>query len=100
MRNRKTAEGDVFIATFNEKTRTVSDDHLTMIFAAVGARHGYEDVGAEFAALEDFKVKRSSMPHCNRASWIPMYRCRIRRRSAGSTGRSWQSNCVGSTACM
>ena len=40
MRNRKTAEGEVFIATFNEKNRTVSDDHLTMIFAAVGARHG------------------------------------------------------------
>ena len=57
MRNRKTAEGDVFIATFNEKNRTVSDDHLTMIFSAVGARHGYEDVGAEFAALEDFKVR-------------------------------------------
>ncbi|WII09570.1 hypothetical protein O8W32_01755 [Methanomassiliicoccales archaeon LGM-DZ1] len=57
MRNRTTAEGDVFIATFNEKNRTVSDDHLTMIFSAVGARHGYEDVGAEFAALEDFKVR-------------------------------------------
>ena len=57
MRNRTTAEGDVFIATFNEKNRTVSDDHLAMIFSAVGARHGYEDVGAEFAALEDFKVR-------------------------------------------
>ena len=57
MRNRRTAEGDIFIATFNEKNRTVSDDHLTMIFSAVGSRHGYEDVGAEFAALEDFKVR-------------------------------------------
>ena len=28
-----------------------------MIFSAVGARHGYNDVGAEFAALEDFKVR-------------------------------------------
>ena len=28
-----------------------------MIFASVRARHGYEDVGAEFADLEDFKVR-------------------------------------------
>lgn len=68
MRNRKTVEGDVFIATFNEKNRTVSDDHLTMIFSAVGARHGYEDVGAEFAAFEDFKVRWQRSYHWIRFS--------------------------------
>ncbi len=57
MRKRKTAEGDILIAAFNEKNRTVPDDRLTMIFADVGAGYGYRDVGAEFVALEDFKVR-------------------------------------------
>lgn len=28
-----------------------------LIFADVGAKYGYGDVGAEFAALEDFKIR-------------------------------------------
>ncbi len=38
-------------------SRTVSDKRLTLIFTDVGAKYGYEDVGAEFAALEDFKIR-------------------------------------------
>lgn len=45
------------IASFNSKNRTVTDEHLTAIFTEVGYRYGYEDVGAEFAALTDFKVR-------------------------------------------
>ena len=56
MRNRKTAEGDVFIAIFNEKNRTVSDEKLSRTFADVGRRYGYDDVVAEFVELTDFKV--------------------------------------------
>ena len=36
MRNRTTAEGDIFIATFNEKNRTVSDEKLSRTFADAG----------------------------------------------------------------
>ena len=57
MRNRTTAEGDIFIATFNEKNRTVSDEKLSRIFADVGRRYGYDDVAAEFVELTDFKVR-------------------------------------------
>lgn len=57
MRNRTTAEGDIFIATFNEKNRTVSDEKLSSIFADVGRRYGYGDVAAEFVELTDFKVR-------------------------------------------
>jgi hypothetical protein len=57
MRNRPTVGDDVYIATFNSKNRTVSDEHLTAIFAAVGREYGYEDTEAEFAALTDFKVR-------------------------------------------
>lgn len=57
MRNRTTAEGDIFIATFNEKNRTVSDEKLSSIFADVGRRYGYDDVAAEFVELTDFKVR-------------------------------------------
>ena len=40
MGNRTTAEGDVFIATFNEKNRTVSDEKLSRIFADYVFRRG------------------------------------------------------------
>ena len=57
MRKRNTVGDDVFIATFNEKNRTVSDEHLTDIFTEVGRRYGYDDVDAEFADLRDFKCR-------------------------------------------
>ena len=59
MRKRNTVGSDVLIATFNSRNRTVSDEHLTSVFADVGYRYGYEDVGAEFSPLTDFKVKWS-----------------------------------------
>ena len=57
MRKRNTVGDDVFIATFNEKNRTVSDEHLTDIFTEVGRRYGYDDVAAEFGDLRDFKCR-------------------------------------------
>ncbi len=57
MWKRKTVSDGITIATFNSKNRTVSDQHLTQIFADVGRRYGYDDVGAEFSPLTDFKVR-------------------------------------------
>ena len=57
MRKRTTVGDDVFIATYNSKNRTVSDERLTAIFSGVGQRYGYQDVAAEFSALTDFKVR-------------------------------------------
>ena len=59
MRKRTTVSDDILIATYNSRNRTVSDEHLTDIFAEVGSRYGYEDVGAEFSPLTDMKVKWS-----------------------------------------
>ena len=57
MRKGNTVGDEVLIATYNSKNRTVTDGHLTEIFAEVGRRYGYEDVKAEFTALKDFKVR-------------------------------------------
>ncbi len=57
MRKGNAVGDEILIATYNSKNRTVSDEHLSEIFSAVGARYGYGDVRAEFAALKDFKVR-------------------------------------------
>jgi len=57
MRKENAVGDEILIATYNSKNRTVSDEHLSEIFSAVGARYGYGDVRAEFAALKDFKVR-------------------------------------------
>lgn len=57
MLKRNAVSDGITVATFNEKNRTVTDDHLTQIFSAVGRRHGYKDVMAEFVAFKDMKVR-------------------------------------------
>ena len=57
MWNRKTVGGDIVIASYNSTNRTVSDAHLSDIFSDVGSRYGFMDVGAEFSAFTDFKVR-------------------------------------------
>ena len=56
MRNR-TRNGEVFISSFNEKNRTVSDEHLTEIFARVGTAYGFDEVIAGFWPFKDLKCK-------------------------------------------
>ena len=57
MWKRNTVGGDIVIASFNNKNRTVSDKRLSELFTIVGERYGYSDVGAEFSAFTDFKVR-------------------------------------------
>ena len=57
MWKRNTVCGDIVIANYNSKNRTVSDGHLTDIFSEVGQMYGFVDVGAEFSAFTDFKVR-------------------------------------------
>jgi archaellum biogenesis protein FlaJ (TadC family) len=57
MRKGNAVGDEIHIATYNSKNRTVSDEHLSEIFSAVGARYGYGDIRAEFAALKDFRVR-------------------------------------------
>ncbi len=35
----------------------LNNRELARIFAAIGAKHGYDSIKAEFAAFNDFKVK-------------------------------------------
>jgi hypothetical protein len=57
MWNRNTVGGDIAIASYNSRNRTVTDEHLTELFSIVGDRYGFSDVGAEFSAFTDFKVR-------------------------------------------
>jgi len=57
MRKGNTVSDEVLIATYNKKNRTVSDEHLSDIFAEVGRRYGYVDVEAQFVDFKDFKVR-------------------------------------------
>jgi len=57
MWKRNTVGGDIVIASYNSRNRTVSDRHLSEIFSVVGERYGFSDVGAEFSAFTDFKVR-------------------------------------------
>lgn len=57
MRRSNAVSDELYVAAYNTKNRTVSDDHLSDIFATVGRKYGYDDVTAEFAPLRDLKVQ-------------------------------------------
>ena len=56
MKGRNAVSDEVFISS-NKKNQTVSDEHLTAIFAEVGRKYGYDDVTAEFCAFNDMKCR-------------------------------------------
>ena len=63
MRKNNTKKNDeVIVQSFNAKNRTVSDEHLTAIFAEVGERYGYKKVAAEFVGFADFKIRWRRAP--------------------------------------
>lgn len=56
-RGKNTAGGEIVIAQFNPKNRTVSDERLSDIFAEVGWKYGFDQVKAEFISIADFKIR-------------------------------------------
>lgn len=57
MRKKKAVSDELYIASFNARNRTVSDETLKQIFERVGMAYGYTDVDACFRPFADFKVR-------------------------------------------
>lgn len=57
MRKKKAVSDEIYIASFNERKRTVSNERLQQIFEHTGRAYGYENVTACFYPFPDFKVK-------------------------------------------
>lgn len=57
MRKKKAVSDELFIASFNARNRTVSDESLKQIFERVGMAYGYDKVDACFRPFADFKVR-------------------------------------------